>query len=254
MPVSAGLHYSFSHNPDKKRSSPVILIHGAGQNHLSWPPDIRRIPDEQILAVDLPGHGRSKGLGRNSIPAYAESLVAFLDELEIEKAVVVGHSMGGGIALQFTLDYPDRVSGLGLVASGARLPVSKSLMEGLSLPATRSQAHKLIIEWSYGPLSGDEIKQLAARNLVETRPAVLSGDLDACDSFNVDDRLAEIRVPTLVICGSEDKMTPLHFSTKLSTNIPGAAMQIIESAGHMVMVEQPARVAGILSVFFRSLR
>ena len=253
MPVSAGLHY-FSHNPENNKSIPIILIHGAGQNHLSWPPGIRRMPDERVLAVDLPGHGKSKGLGRNSIPAYAESMASFLDELGMKKVVVVGHSMGGGIALQFALDHPDKVSGLGLVAAGPRLPVSKALIEELSLPATRSQAHKHIIEWSYGSLAGEEIKELALRNLGETRPPVLSGDLDACDAFNVVDRLVEINVPTLVVCGSEDKMTPLHFSMKLSADIPGAAMQIIESAGHMVMVEQPARVAGILSIFFRSLK
>jgi pimeloyl-ACP methyl ester carboxylesterase len=253
MPVAAGLYY-FSHNPELLETTPVVLIHGAGQNNISWPPGIRRLPDERVLAVDLPGHGKSKGLGRNSIQAYAENLVAFLDSLEIKKAVVVGHSMGGGIALQLTLDYPDRVSGLGLVASGARLPVSKDLIEEVSFPATRSQAHHHIIEWSYGPLANEDLKQLALRNLVETRPAVLSSDLQACNSFNAIGRLTEIRVPTLVVCGSEDRMTPLHFSFKLSSDIPGAAMQIIESAGHMVMVEQPARVAGILSVFFRSLK
>ena len=253
MPVSAGLHY-FYHRSENKNSTPIILIHGAGQNHLSWPPGIRRMPDEHVLAVDLPGHGKSKGLGRNSIPAYAETMASFLDELEMKKVVVVGHSMGGGIALQFALDHPDRVSGLGLVAAGARLPVSKSLIEEISFPATRSQAHKNIIDWSYGPLAGEEIKQLALRSLGETRPAVLSGDLDACDAFNVVDRLAEIKVPTLVVCGSEDKMTPLHFSMRLSADIPGAAIQIIESAGHMAMVEQPYPVAGVLSVFFRSLK
>ena len=253
MPVAAGMYY-FSHNPEHSNSPPVVLIHGAGQTHISWPPGIRRLPDERVLAVDLPGHGKSKGLGRNSIQAYAENLVTLLDSLEITKAVVVGHSMGGGIALQFALEFPHRASGLGLVAAGARLPVSKDLLEELSIPATHSQAHKHIIEWSYGPLANDDLKQLALRTLDETRPAVLTGDLLACDSFDVAGRLSEIRVPTLVVCGSEDRMTPLHFSMKLASAIPGAALQVIESAGHMVMVEQPARVAGILSVFFRSLK
>jgi pimeloyl-ACP methyl ester carboxylesterase len=253
MPVAAGIYY-FSHNADLLSSPPIVLIHGAGQNLISWPPGIRRLPGERILAVDLPGHGKSEGLGRNSIKAYAESLHGFLDSLDIEKAVVVGHSMGGGIALQFTLDFPDRVSGLGLISTGARLPVSKDLMEEMLIPSTRTQAYNHIIEWSYSSQAAEDLKQLAMRNLVDTRPAVLSGDLEACNTFNVVDRLSEIKTPTLVVCGSEDRMTPLHFSMKLSSDISSSALQIVESAGHMVMVEQPARVSGILSVFFRSLR
>ncbi|MFC2028758.1 alpha/beta fold hydrolase [Chloroflexota bacterium] len=253
MPVASGLYY-FAHNSENIENHPMVLVHGAGQNHLSWPPGIRRLPGECVLAVELPGHGKSKGLGRNSIPDYADSLLNFLDSLEIDRAVIVGHSMGGGITLQFSLDHPDRVAGMGLLSTGSRMPVSRKLRDNLSIPAAISQVHKQIVDWSYGPLAGEDLKKLALRNLAETRPAVLAGDLAACDSFDVMERLAEIKIPTLVVCGSEDRMTPLHFSTKLTEEISGSALQVIESAGHMVMVEQSARVAGILSVFLRSLK
>ena len=252
MPVSAGMYY-FVHNPDQLQTPPIILVHGAGGDYLSWPPGIRRLSGERVLTIDLPGHGKSNGLGRNSISEYSDSLVALMDDLRIQKAVIVGHSMGGGIVLQLALNHPDRVSGLGLIATGARLPVSKTLIEELAFPATHSQALHHIIEWSYGPLAGDELKQLGLRKLRETRPAILSADLRACDAFNVTDQLTEVCVPTLVVCGSEDKMTPLHFSTKLSGDISGAALQIIESTGHMVMAEQPARLAGLLSLFVQSI-
>ena len=252
MPVSAGMYY-FVHNPDLLQSPPVILVHGAGGNCLSWPPGIRRLSGERVLSVDLPGHGKSNGLGKNSIQEYSDSLVSLMDELKIEKGVVMGHSMGGGIVLQLALDHPERVSGLGLIATGARLPVSKKLIDELAFPSTQSQALHHIIEWSYGPLAGENLKQLGLKKLRETRPAVLSGDLHACETFDVTERLSEIQAPTLVVCGSEDRMTPLHFSTKLAEEIPDAALQIIESTGHMLVAEQPNRLAKIMELFVNSL-
>jgi pimeloyl-ACP methyl ester carboxylesterase len=74
MPVAAGLYY-FAHNPGEHNCPPVILIHGAGGTHLSWPAEIRRLQGQRMLAVDLPGHGKSPGLGKHSIPEYTQSLL-----------------------------------------------------------------------------------------------------------------------------------------------------------------------------------
>src|SRR5512144_1734171 len=104
MPVAASLYY-FSHNEDERSRPPIILIHGAGGTHLSWPPEVRRLPDQRVYAVDLPGHGKSEGIGRQSISAYARNLVAFMDAAKLSKAVIVGHSMGGAVALTLGLDF-----------------------------------------------------------------------------------------------------------------------------------------------------
>jgi len=252
MPFAAGIHYFFQEGGDVFRP-PVILIHGAGGNHLYWPPELRRLAGFRVLALDLPGHGKSSGVGLQSIRDYASSLVTYMDNVGLSRAVIVGHSMGGAIALTLGLDHAERVAGLGLIATGARLRVNPLVLNNTANPATFSLAVQIINEWAFGPQAEPRLKAVAARRMAETRPAVLHGDLLACDAFDVMDRLSEIRVPTLVLCGTEDKLTPLLYSKTLAAQIPGAALQTVDGAGHMVMLEEPRRVAGALNVFLKTV-
>jgi len=252
MPVAAGCYY-FAHNLENRSRPLVILIHGAGNTHLSWPADIRRLPGQRLLALDLPGHGKSGGLGRHSIADYARDLVNLMDTVGVYSAILIGHSMGGGIALQTALDHPERVIGLGLVGSNARLRVSPAILEALDNPAIIPQAVEAMVELSYGPQADASLKKLAERMLGEVRPAVLQGDLLACNAFDVIQRLPEIHKPTLIICGTLDQMTPLRYSEAMAAILPQAALQTIDGAGHMVMLEQPRRVANLLNVFINGI-
>ncbi len=252
MPVAAGLYY-FSHGVENPTRLPVVLIHGAGGTHLYWPPEVRRLGDFRVYAVDLPGHGKSGGTGCQTIGDYARHLVAFLDEVGIYKAVFVGHSMGGAIALSLALDHARRTAGLGLVATGARLRVASVILENTARPELFPSVVKTLNEWVFGPHAEPRLKELAARRMAETRPAVLHSDFLACDAFDVMNRLGEIKAPALVLCGTEDKMTPLKYSQTLASLIPRAALQIIDGAGHMVMLEQPRRVATLLGFFLTTV-
>ena len=252
MPVAANLYYFF--NPSENRSKPpVLLIHGAGGNHLFWPPEVRRLVGYRVYALDLPGHGKSDGIGQQSIPDYTKSILAFMDAVGISRALMVGHSMGGAIALDMALNHAGRVAGLCLVASGARLRVAPVFLENAGNATTSPQIIQAIKDFAYSPQTDMRVKDLAASRMVETRPAVLRGDFLACDTFDVRERLGEIGVPTLILVGSDDQMTPLAFSTYMAGKIPGAQMQRIENAGHMLMLEKPREVAHALSGFVEQL-
>jgi pimeloyl-ACP methyl ester carboxylesterase len=248
MPVAGDLYY-FAHEAENLSRPPVILIHGAGGNQLYWPPQIRRLHNQRIFAVDLPGHGKSEGVGHHSVDDYAEEVLSFLKALKLNAAILVGHSMGGAIALQLAIRSPKRVLGLGLVGSGARLRVAPALLQAASDPSTFADAVRMVIDRSFASQTSARLKELAAQRMSETRSTVLYGDFLACDAFNVTDQLSKISAPTLVLSGMEDKMTPSKYSEFLRDQIPRARMELLPDAGHMAMLEQPDKVARILNDF-----
>lgn len=252
MPVAAGLYY-FSHQEENYSRPPVILIHGAGGTHLHWPPQTRRMTGQRVFAPDLPGHGKSAGVGLQSVKDYAEAVIEFMQAARLNAAVMVGHSMGGAIALTLALDFPARVLGLGLAGSGARLRVLPAILEGTADPSAFEATVKMINDLSYGPRVKPRTKELAALRMAETRPSVLHGDFVACNEFDVMDRLGELSVPTFVLCGAEDKMTPLRYSEYLRDHIRAARLQTLEGAGHMLMLEQPQAFTDALADFLDTI-
>jgi pimeloyl-ACP methyl ester carboxylesterase len=253
MPLSGNLYYSLHCEKDTE-TPPLVLIHGAGGSHLYWPPDIRRLQGYCVYAPDLPGHGKSSSIdGQQSIEEYAGYLLQWLESVQLRRAVLVGHSMGGAIALQLALSHPETVVGLGLVGAGARLRVLPEFLSYAADPTTVYKATDLVVSHSFSANAPARLVELAARRLAETRQSVLYGDLLACDRFDVMDRLGSIRQPTLVICGSEDQMTPMRFAQYLASSMPEARLVVIPGAGHMVMLEQPAHVAESLYSFLKDV-
>jgi pimeloyl-ACP methyl ester carboxylesterase len=202
-----------------------------------------------VVSVDLPGHGESGGEPCQSIHAYAEQLFAWMRARDLPPAALAGHSMGGGIALQLTLDHPDQVAALTLIGTGARLRVHPDLLAMAADRARFDAAVDLITGWAFSEKTPDRIVDLARARMREVPPEVLHADFLACDRFDVMSRLAEVSVPSLVLCGREDRMTPEKYSRFLAENLPGARLALIEGAGHMVMLERPRRVAMELNRF-----
>jgi pimeloyl-ACP methyl ester carboxylesterase len=252
MPRAAGLHYIL-HEGGSVSRLPVVLIHAEGGDHLSWPSELRRLPGYRSYTLDLPGHGKSEGPGLQSIAGYARSVVDFLDAAGLSRAVLVGQGMGGAIALAMAADSPGRVSGAVLIATGARLPIASPLLENAANPATFPLALQAMQDTIYSPQTEARLRESIARRLSAVRPTLLHGDLLACDSFDLADRLGTIRTPALVICGTEDKFTPLRYSENLASSVPGAALQTIDGAGHLVALEQPRRLAGLLAIFLGTI-
>ena len=249
MPLAAGLYFHLAQDGFVE-TPPVVLLHGAGGMHLFWPPQIRRLPGYRIFALDLPGHGKSdQGGGLQTIDSYAEQVLAWMEAVQLHRAVFVGHSMGGAIALTLAIQNAEHVLGLGLLSTGVRLYIPPDLLADAASPTTFYKAVESLVSWSFGLSVPERLVELAANHLREVRPSVLYGDLLACDRFDCTERLADIRLPTLILCGSEDRMTPPRYSQLLARVIPEALLEEIPQTGHMLMLEQPDAVGKSLTNF-----
>lgn len=233
------LFYTISQGAENAQT--LVLVHGAGGSRLHWPAELRRLPGATVYTLDLPGHGRSGGQGCDTIEGYAEAVVGFLDALGIERAVITGHSMGGAIAMTLALDFAGLVAGLALVGTGARLRVAPAILEGVRDDFEGSV--ELVTRFAWSQEAPPALTELGRQALLESGPDVLLGDFAACDRFDVIERLGELKMPTLVIGGTADQLTPPKFARFLAEHIPNAQLALVEGAGHMVMLEQPAEVA-----------
>ena len=224
---------------------PLVLVHGAGGSHLDWPPDLRRLPGARVLALDLPGHGKSNGPGLNDTRAYAEAMMPALDALELDRVVIVGHSMGGAIAQQAALCWPECVGGLVLIGTGSKLPVAPDLPD--RIVNDRELTLDWIVDGSWGDGGTPALKRRNSERLLAVPPAALSADYLACQRFDVRELLGRITVPTLILVGSKDRMAPPKFSVTLAVRISGSQLVQIEGAGHMLPLERPVAVAEAIS-------
>ncbi len=249
-PINAGRVHWVRRGP--RHGTPVIFIHGAGGNGLLWGPVVAALkPALSTVVVDLPGHGGSDGPGLVSVSAYAESCATLLTEIGACPAVIVGHSMGGGVALALALAHPDLARALVLVDSGARLRVAPAVLEGLD--TDYEAAVGVFAAFACGPHLPVSATQSCENALRRTGKSTLAGDLAACNEFDVRADLGKIRVPTLVICGEDDALTPLKYARYLADAIEGATLLTVPTAGHMVMLESPAAVAQAIGTFVGGL-
>ena len=230
----------------------ILLIHGAGENHLVWPAGLRHLADAAVYAIDLPGHGKSTGIGRSTIEDYADWTAAFLDAIETQQAILIGHSMGGAIAQRFGWKYPERTRGLVLIATGAKLRVAPKILE-----LTRDDlgaAADLISDCEWGASVPEEIKRQGKRQLLANQPQVIHNDYRACDRFDMIEQLNEITAPTLIIAGTADQLTPLKYARFMAERIPNARLIAVPDAGHMVMIEAETVAACAVEEFVRDLQ
>jgi pimeloyl-ACP methyl ester carboxylesterase len=226
----------------------LVLVHGAGGAGALWAPQLEGLADvARVIAPDLPGHGPLAGRPRPSVAAYAAWLVQFLDALGLDRVVLGGHSMGGAVAQTLALERPERLAGLVLVATGARLRVFARILE--LLRDRPPEGRSLLRGLSYAPSTPAGRVAVADRVLRETAPLVTLGDFLACDRFDVMARVGAIRAPTLVVAGADDQLTPPRYARFLAAAIPGAETVEVPGAGHFPQLEQPERVNAAIRAF-----
>jgi pimeloyl-ACP methyl ester carboxylesterase len=240
---------------DKKKQS-LVFIHGSGGNHSAWSHQYGRLHKKyNIVAINLPGHGRSGSLGEADVEGYYLWVKKLLDVLDLNGTVLVGHSLGAAIALRFAINYPQEIAGIVLVGGGMKMPVNPYFLELLKTnPAeVPVEVIDLICKYSLAKENRPKFSAPLQKSISQSKVDVLYGDLSACNNLDLTQELDKISMPALVICGAEDKMAPPDCSRQLAASISGATLEIIEGAGHMVMLERPAEFNMSLDKFAASI-
>ncbi len=237
--------------PDEQKPS-LVFIHGSGGNHSIWAHQYGRLSKNyNIVAVNLPGHGHSGGKGEKDVKSYGEWVKKLLDILNLKKAILVGHSLGSAIELQFALDYPEEITGIVCLGGGMKMPVNSFFLDFLKTnPAEIPEdVTGMISKFSLAKENRPKFFAPLQKSISESKVDVLYGDLTACNDLDLTQKAHKIRVPALIICGAEDKMTPPDLSRALAAGIGKATLEIIEGAGHMVMIEKPDEFNNALDTF-----
>jgi pimeloyl-ACP methyl ester carboxylesterase len=233
----------------------VVFLHGSGMDHTVWTQQSRWFAHHgrSVLALDLPGHGRSGGVPPATIAGFAEVVIDALDAAGVTSAALVGHSLGSLIALETAASHADRVRALGLLGAAASIQINPALLDATitALP----EAVAMIVAWGFGPRAcfgaspspGLSLTGLARQVLAHSRPGALHTDLTACQSYA--DGLEtgrRVRCPTLVVIGALDRMTPARSGHQLAQAIPGARALELAGVGHMIPMEAPDAVLDAL--------
>jgi pimeloyl-ACP methyl ester carboxylesterase len=233
----------------------IVMLHGAGFDHTAWALHSRWFAHHgyNVLAPDLPGHGRSSGAPLSTIAQMADWFAALLDAAGAAKARLIGHSMGSLIALETAARHPEIVSALDLIGTAAAMTVGPDLLKAAE--ANDPSAVDMVSIWGLGAsaeLGGSLAPGLwmhsgAQRVLEQNRPGVLFCDLSACNAYQ--DALsaaAQVSVPVTIILGERDMMTPLKSGKALAAALPNARTVVLPGAGHMMMVERPDELLAAL--------
>ena len=227
----------------------LVFLHGAGSSSLSFYFQLRHFRNSK--AIDLPGHPGGKAC--TSIEAYLEWVRGFITARRYKNVVLCGHSMGGAITLLYALMYPEELRGLILIGTGARLRVHPDYLERCEEPSV-SNGLWMEGQKEYYKAVEPDICQVLLRRANEVGPLVELNDLRACDKFDIMDQVHKIQLPTQVICGSEDVMTPVKYSDYLAKKIRGARKEIIPGGNHFVQMEMYHQVNAQIEEFLATMR
>jgi 3-oxoadipate enol-lactonase len=228
------------HHSDTGDGPTVCYIHGAGGSHRVWVEQYDDHSTPPAVGPDLSGHGDSDPIstepGTETLEAYADDVTAVCEATDAD--ILCGNSMGGAIALWIALERDLDLEGLVLTDSGAKLGVDPAFLETLEsdLESAIETLH------SPGTLFVEPTEELVARSSETMRAAgrsVVLRDFETCDVFDVRDRLDEIELPTLAICGEHDPLTPPEFHEYLTEALPNCTYHEIAEAAHMPMLERP---------------
>jgi len=256
----AAFAYTAAHAIDPAKPS-VVFLHGAGLDHSVFGLQSRYFGyhGSNVLAADLPGHGRSEGPPLATVPEMADWVLRLLDAAQLGKAAIVGHSMGSLIALECAARHPGRVERIALLGTAYPMKVGEAFMDA----ARRNDhaAYDMETIWGHAPQSalganpnpGMWMYGEALARLGRLAPGVLHNDLRACHEYaGGEAAAAKLTCPVLFVLGRRDQMTPAKAGAAFAQAVPNARLVQLETSGHSMMSEAPDATLDALVAFFRA--
>jgi pimeloyl-ACP methyl ester carboxylesterase len=234
----------------------LVFVHGAGEDGRVWDRQVAKFAGARtVLAVDLPGRaGRRAEEAFTSHDDNARDVLAKMDQAGIRRGVVVGHSMGGAVGLTIALRHPERLAGVVLVVTGARLRMNPEFLEKAKQNATQASAEPPVpLERTVAAAVKPDVLEWLRPRAMSAPPKTIYADFQANNGFDVMERLGEISTPTLVVAADEDRMAPPKFSQFMAEKIPGSRMVTLAGSGHYPQVEQQERFDAELAGFLAGL-
>ena len=225
---------------DPKKGT-IVFIHGARGSSNFWQAQIEVLAERcSTIAVDLPGHGRSDGNGHSRIEDYSRAVVNFMRAVKVPRPIPCGISLGGAIVQQLLLDYPDFFKAAILISTGSKLKVAPEIFATVEkdIKSYVNMMADFAASQSTDPVRIKPFKDDAAR----CKPEVLIQDFQACNHFDVMQRVGAITVPVLVVSAEDDLVTPPKYGDFLETSIAAARRVHVMEAGHIVPMEKPEEV------------
>ncbi len=228
---------------------PVVLIHGAGGNASIWKTTFEHWKWADVWCPNLPGRKGSTQPPLTTTEELATWLGLVLDELKLESPILVGHSMGGGVALTLALQRPTRFRGVALVCSGLRLRVSEAVM---SVVEAATQDKPFDFTMSFLPSVPSHVAKAYQHNTQQTPPETGLVDWQACNTYDVRERLEQETCPLLVVYGASDVLTPAKYQERIPQRVPEATLVSMD-AGHMLPWERPEELSHAVASWVRNL-
>lgn len=259
LTVQAKSAYAYTGGKPFDPSLPaVVFIHGAEHDHCVWVLQSRYLAHHgrAVLAVDLPGHGRSDGPPLDRVEALADWIVALLDAAGVKQATLVGHSMGSLVAIECAARFPERIAKIVLVGTAFPMKVSDELLnatrddEPLAQDMVNIWSHAAYAHYPSNPGPGFWVMGENLRLMQRQKPGVMHVDFAACNAYaNGVDAASKVTCPALMVLGKRDIMTPPRATREIASALKSVTSVEIAGSGHALMAEKPDEVLDAIRAF-----